>query len=141
MPQSPQHTVILHDGVSDIYAAIMERLKAAQVAADDLDYGAFEGAGDAALLQCLLERRRIAQELTESFFMAWTQLTVVNRRPKHDGALHVFTDPGRELSFGFRYDKSCYAGGLIFWPKDEEPKRGDKPTGPIIPGGRWQTHT
>lgn len=141
MAESSQHIVVLHEGVSDTYDAIMERLKAAQVAADALDYDAFDDASDAALLQFLLERRRIAQELTESFFVAWTQLTVVNRRPEHDGVLHVFADPGRELSFGFRYDQSGYAGGLIFWPKDEQPKRGDKPTGPVIPAGQWQTHT
>jgi hypothetical protein len=141
MPESPQHIVVLHEGVTDTYTAIMEHLKAAQVAADAIDYDAFGDASDAALLQLLLQRRRIAQELTESFFVAWTQLTVVNRRPRHDGALHVFADPGRELSFGFRYDKSGYAGGLIYWPKDEQPKRGDTPTGPVISAGQWQTHT
>ena len=129
---SPAHTVTFGEGAADVLDAIERRIDHVQDQANDateLPNDLYEaGKGD----YWLAERMERSQAMRQSWQRCLRSL-LTNRRPDHDGDLHVFPDAYGDLSLSWRYDKSGYHGGVIFHPST----RPDAFDGE----GAWQIHT
>jgi hypothetical protein len=101
---SPAFTVVFEEGAREVYERILKRL-------DDLQGGYVMQAVDE---QDLAARRARERNMADSFWRTFAFL--VMRAIEYDGTLHIapWSHDSDNLSFGFRYERSGFDGGLIF---------------------------
>jgi hypothetical protein len=122
----PGFTVVFEAGARQVYERIIRRL-------DDLQ-GAY-------VLQAtdehdLARRRERERTMADSFWRCFVYL--VMRAIEYDGTLHIspWSYDSDNFSFGFRYERSGYQGGLIF---DGERTGAGGQRDPLV--GKWRLHS
>jgi hypothetical protein len=123
---SPPFTVVFEAGAQQVYQRILRRL-------DDLRGGYVLQASDE---QDLARRRERERNMADSFWRCFVFL--VMRAIEYDGTLHIapWSYDGDNLSFGFRYERSGFEGGLIFHGERSGP---DGQRHPLV--GEWSLHS